>query len=443
MMEAQAQAVAAEQDFLRASAADFDAASAPGPAWLAECRSRGYRRFLELGFPTARMETWRFTNPAAIARIPFRAPTGLPAGLAGVPLPAAMGTVRLVFVNGFFSAELSGPIASVPGLSVTTLEQALTDHPESIRPHLERADAGPQAFPALNAGFLRDGAVIRIEAGAVISEPDEILFVSAPGAHPTASHLRTFIFAGPHSQAALIESFAGADGEPSLTNAVTTIACGEASVLEHSKLQQEASTAFHVHSIRAIQQRASNFVSHNVATGSGLARTDLSVVFEGEGAECTLNGLFVGGGTQHLDNHTVIDHAAPRCTSRELYKGILDGRARGVFDGKIIVRAGAQKTDAMQTNKNLLLSREALVDSTPALEIFADDVKCKHGSTIGQLDPAALFYLRSRGIGEAEARALLTYAFASDVAGRIRVPALRSRVQDYLGSRLPAAGEVR
>ena len=434
--------VAAEQDLLRTISADFADAPFAGPEWASECRRRGYSRFLELGVPTAKMEAWRFTNPAAIGRTPFRLAPAIPASAARPYLPSALAPNRLVFVNGVFSREFTTAGAS-SGISAMSLAHALADDPEPLRRYVEGGEPPGSAFEALNAGFLRDGAVVRIAAGAVVSEPVEILFLSIPGRGPTVSHPRVLVIAATHSQASLIESYAGSPGEPTLTNAVTTISCGEGAVLEHSKLQQEATTAFHVHAIRAVCERASNFVSNNVAFGSALARTDVTVLFADEGGECTLNGLFVGSGAQHLDTHTVIDHAQPRCVSRELYKGILDGRARGVFDGKIIVRAGAQKTDAMQTNKNLLLSREALVDSTPALEIFADDVKCKHGSTIGQLDAAALFYLRSRGLGEAEARILLTRAFASDVADRIRVPALRARVETHLGSRLPAPEETR
>ncbi len=238
----------------------------------------------------------------------------------------------------------------------------------------------------------------------------------------------------------MVERFAGTGADPYFQNVVTEILLEDGAVLAHYKLQQEDTASFHVQTIAVRQGRASRFTSHNIALGAALARTDIRVELAGEGAECELNGLFLGSGTQHLDNHTTIDHATPHGVSRELYKGILDGRARGVFHGEIIVRPHAQKTDAMQTNKNLLLSREALVNSTPALEIFADDVKCRHGSTIGQLDAGALFYLRSRGIGEAEARQLLTYAFAADVAERIRVPSVRDAVHEAMGLRLAGGG---
>jgi Fe-S cluster assembly protein SufD len=218
---------------------------------------------------------------------------------------------------------------------------------------------------------------------------------------------------------------------------VTEVHLAEGAILDLYKLERESTAAFHVATMEVRQGRDSRFRSHSISLGGALVRNDLNVRLDAEGADCTLNGLFVGSGTQHLDNHTLIDHVKPHGTSRELYKGIMDGKSRGIFHGKIIVRPDAQKTDAMQTNKNLLLSKEALVNSTPALEIFADDVKCRHGSTIGQLDPSAMFYLRSRGIGEEDARNLLIYAFASDVASRISIAPLRAFVEEHLGLRLP------
>jgi Fe-S cluster assembly protein SufD len=242
------------------------------------------------------------------------------------------------------------------------------------------------------------------------------------------------------SQASVVETFLGTAGELYFTNAVTEIVVGDGAVLDFSKLEREGDAAFHVATTAVSLGRNSTFTSHSISLGGALARNDVNVRLDAEGADCTLNGLFLGNGTQLLDNHTLIDHAMPHGTSRELYKGILDGKSRGIFHGTIIVRPDAQKTDAMQTNKNLLLSKESLVNSEPALEIFADDVKCRHGSTIGQLDAAALFYLRSRGIGEDEARSLLVYAFASDVASRIRVAPLRALVEQHLGLRLPGGG---
>jgi Fe-S cluster assembly protein SufD len=247
------------------------------------------------------------------------------------------------------------------------------------------------------------------------------------------------LVAGQNSQATIVESYGGPAGATYFTNAVTEILLEEGAGLEHYRLQRESTNAYHVGTLAVRQGRATRFASHALSLGAALGRLDIRQAFAGEGGECALNGLFLGSDTQHTDTHTWIDHAAPHCTTRELYKGIVDDRARGVFVGRILVRPGAQKTDAVQTNKNLILSRDALVDSLPQLEILADDVKCKHGSTTGQLDPLALFYLQSRGIGEKAARALLTYAFASDVVQRVRVEAIRTRLTEILQRRLPGA----
>jgi Fe-S cluster assembly protein SufD len=327
-------------------------------------------------------------------------------------------------------------------VQVWSLSEVLRKHPAWVEPRLSKlADYEKSTFTAWNTAFLDDGAFVNIPRGAVLTDPIHLVFLSeAPGA-ATVSHPRTLILAGPDSQATVVETYIG-DANVYFTNAVTEIVLAEGAVLEHYKVQKEGLSGFHVQTLQVRQERASNFTSHNLALGAALARTDLNVLFAGEGGECTLNGLFAGAGSQHLDNHTLIDHATPHCMSRELYKGILGGKSRGVFHGKIIVRPDAQKTDAMQTNKNLLLSKEALVNSTPALEIRADDVKCRHGSTIGQLDQGALFYLRSRGIGEEDARALLTYAFAADVASRIKVPSIREGVEAFLGLRLKPSTEA-
>ena len=415
------------------------------PPWLQHRRAEAFRRFFERGFPSHGQEDWRFTNVRPIATASWAPATGRPAhpgvsepALAPYRIPDA---IELVFVNGRFSPELSRLELS-DSLRISRLVEEDSGVAARLEPWL--GQIAPQApFADLNTAFFEDGALVEIAAGAVISRPVHLLFATEEEEMAAFSSPRVLVVAGPESQAALVETYLGAGSALAWTNAVTEISVGQGAVLEHSKLQLESTSGYHIHSLAVQQERASNFTSHNLAFGSALARTDLLVTLAGEGGECTLNGLFVGNGTQHLDNHTVIDHATPHCVSRELYKGILDGRSRGVFTGRIIVRPDAQKTDAMQTNKNLLLSREALVDSIPALEIRADDVRCKHGSTIGQLDAAALFYLRSRGIGEAQARELLTRAFAADVADRIRIPAIRAAVSRVLGARLPAGEETR
>jgi Fe-S cluster assembly protein SufD len=374
--------------------------------WLEQLRRAAFARFEELGFPTAHDEDWRYTG------------------------------VQPITSTAWLPARHDQELRFLPptGVRVRPLAQALHE----AQPHLARiAGFEHNAFTALNTASFEDAIVLEIHPGAVITQPIEIVLRSPNADRPHVSHPRVLVLAGARSQASIVQTFTG-EGR-SFTNAVTEIALDEGAILEHTLFQRESETACHVHALAVRQGRGSRFTSQNVALGAALARTDLHVALADEGAECGLYGLFVGKGTQHLDMHTTIDHASPRCLSRELYKGILDGASRGVFFGRILVRKDAQKTDAVQTNKNLLLSREALVNSTPALEILADDVKCRHGSTTGQLDAAALFYLRSRGIGEEAARALLTWAFAADVAERIRVPSVRADVERELGLRLTGA----
>jgi Fe-S cluster assembly protein SufD len=381
---------------------------AGSPKWLARLRREAFERFEKLGFPTPHDEAWRYTGLQPIT------------GTAWVPARRAT----------------LAPPADLP--SGARLRR-LADVPEpELAPYLAKIATLERPFAALNTASLEEAYVLDVAPGAVLREPITLAWAHVPeSGRPEASHPRLLILAGERSQASVVESYSIEGGEgPYLRNAVTEIALADGALLEHYALQREGAEARHVHTIAARQGRGSHFTSHNVALGSALARVDLDVVLDAEGAECTLNGLFAGSGTQHLDNHTTIDHAKPHCVSRELYKGVMDGSSRGVFFGKIIVRPDAQKSDAIQTNKNLLLSREALVNSTPALEIFADDVKCKHGSTTGQLDALALFYLRSRGIGEREARTLLTQAFAADVAERLRVPSVRAAVGEELARRL-------
>jgi Fe-S cluster assembly protein SufD len=401
------------------------------PDWLARIRREGLDRMRTTGFPTVRDENWKYTNVAPILKTAY---TSAPEeGPRRIP-PPREGT-QLVFVNGRHAPDLSSPPRD--GIEIRSLREVLASQPELAEPHLGKVVHSGNAFASANAAFLEDGAFVRIAAGHAAAEPVHLVFLSEPVFEPTVSHPRNLIVAERGSQAAVVETFIGTTGELYFTNAVTEVVLDDAANLDLYKLERESTNAYHVTTTEIRQGRDSRFASHSMTFGGALVRNDLNVRLEAEGAECTLNGLFVGSGTQHLDNHTLIDHAKPHGTSRELYKGIMDGRSRGIFHGKIIVRPDAQKTDAMQTNKNLLLSKEALVNSTPALEIFADDVKCRHGSTIGQLDAGAMFYLRSRGIGEDQARELLVYAFASDVASRIRIAPLRALVEQHLGLRLP------
>ena len=436
--------VAEEKDVYATSFERFaEGAAASDAPFLRSLRRAAMARFAKTGFPTTRDEQWKYTNVAPITRTAFahaRGSDGLavPEGTLAALRPSGPGR-EAVFVNGRYAASLSRPGRPTPGVEVLSLGEVLRSQPERVEPYLARlTEEGANAFAALNTAFLEDGAAVFLSPGAVAAEPIHLIFLSTSPGVARVSYPRTLIVAGPGSRARIVESYGGPAGEVYFTNAVTEIVAGENAGIDHYKLQEESEGAFHVSTLAVRQERASRFSNTQIGLGAALFRQDIGTVFGGEGGECVLNGLFVADRAQHTDTHTRIDHAAPHCLSRELYRGILDGRSRGVFHGLILVRRGAQKTDAYQTNRNLLLSREALVNSTPQLEILADDVKCKHGSTTGQLDPGALFYLRSRGIGEAAARSLLTYAFASEVLQGIPIESLRAAV----GRHLPSPGEL-
>jgi len=420
---------------------DRDVASQQ-PAWLAEARRTAIARFTELGFPTARQETWRFTSVAPIVdRTTVPAGDGL-ASVGGDVLRRLTldgASALAVFVNGRFAPQLSALSTLPKDVVVSPLSAALESHATLVEAHLTRVANQPnQAFVALNTAFLADGALVSIPAHTILPAPLHLLFISTGQSDATAvSHPRVLIVAGEHSQAQIIESYAGAGERPYFTNAVTEVVAGAGAVIDHYKLQRESSQAFHLGAMYVEAQRGSNFSSHSLTLGGSLVRNDVMAVLRGEGIDCTLNGLYLGGGTTLVDNHTTIDHALPHGGSHEVYKGILWGRARAVFNGKIIVRPDAQKTDAKQTNKALLLSDDAQINTKPELEIFANDVKCTHGAAIGQLDEDALFYLRARGLGQAEARAMLIRAFAGDIINRMNVPALRALVETALLTQLP------
>jgi Fe-S cluster assembly protein SufD len=412
------------------------------PAWLAEARRAAIARFGELGFPTTRQEAWRFTSVTPIAEQTTALSGDGQAAINRDALQRLMldGTSALaVFVNGRFAPDLS-VLSSLPaGVVVSSLKTALESHAELVEAHLtQAADHANQAFVALNTAFLEDGGFIFIPDHTVVSGPLHVVFLSTgqPDATPV-SHPRVLIVTGEHSQVQIVESYAGANERPYFTNAVTEVVAGANAVIDHYKLQRESSKAFHLGSMYLTAQRGSTFSSHSLTLGGSLVRNDVLAALRGEGIDCTLNGLYLVGGAALVDNHTTIDHAMPHCGSHEVYKGILWGRARAVFNGKIIVRPDAQKTDAKQTNKALLLSDDAQINTKPELEIFANDVKCTHGAAIGQLDDDALFYLRSRGLGHAEARAMLIHAFAGDIINRVKVPALRAQLETALLTVLP------
>jgi len=438
--------VAEQIDVYRSAFEAFAAARRDEPGWLRELRGAAMDRFSRRGFPTTRDEEWRHTNVAPLAGTVFRRAEGNGRDIGGGP--AALGGEaghRAVFVNGRLSPGLSALERLPSGTTVTSLGEALRREPGRLEPHLARtAGDSSNAFADLNTAFLEDGAFVAVGPGVVVEEPIHLVFLSTGDASfPVVSYPRSLLVAGRGSEARVAETYAGADGKTYLSCAVTEVVLEANAALDHYKLQREAAAGFHVATLAVSQGRGSRFSDHHLSLGARLSRTDIAVRLLGEGGECVLDGLFLADGERLTDTHTRIDHAAPHCASRELYKGIVDGRGRGVFHGRIVVRPGAQKTDAYQTNKNLLLSKEALVHSTPQLEIFADDVKCKHGSTTGQLDPGALFYLRTRGIPEAAARSLLTYAFASELVQRLAVPSLRAAVEEHLQAVLPGAGAIK
>ena len=419
------------------------------PQWINQIRTAAFGRFVELGFPTTRLEDWKYTNVAPIVKIPFTRAGRAWRALQVEPLePFTLEEVacaQLVFVNGHYSSDLSSLEKLPEGVMASSLATALAGNPASVEAHLaQHAGYHNQAFVALNTAFMEDGAFVSIPKDTIVEAPIHLLFISSARLGPTddgggsapVSYPRNLIVVGSHSQARIIESYVGLEHDVYLTNVVTEIVGGESAVVDYYKVQRESEEAFHVATVQAQLGHSSTFSSHAIDIGGALVRNDLNVALDGEGAECALNGLYMVTGRQHVDNHTRIDHAQPHCSSRQLYKGILDGKSRGVFSGKIVVHKAAQKTDAKQANKNLLLSEDAVIDSKPQLEIFNNDVKCTHGTTIGQHDQDAMFYLRSRGVDLAAARSLLTYAFASELLGRIKVEPVRARLEALLLTRL-------
>jgi Fe-S cluster assembly protein SufD len=414
-------------------------------SWTRSIRKLAIERFAEQGFPTSKLEAWKFTNVAPISKFAFQ-PAGKDAialsaeDLTRLPLAgAAFGSSchRLVFVDGHFSSGLSSVDGLPAGARVTNLAGALKTDSALIGNHLAcYAAYDNDAFRELNTAFMQDGAFVQIPKGAILDRPIYLVFVVSRREAPTVIYPRNLIVVGTASQAQIIESYIGLSDSVYLTNAVTEIVAGENSVVEYYKLQQESDQAFHIGTTQIHQARNSNFTSHTVTLGGELVRNELNAVLDGEGVECALNGLYVTSGRQHVDNHTVIDHAKPHGASRELYKGVLGGKSSAVFDGSILVRKDAQKTDARQSNKNLLLSEGATINSKPQLEISADDVKCTHGTSIGHLDDDAVFYLLSRGIGPDDARTLLTFGFANDVLNKLKVEEVRGRLEQALLARL-------
>lgn len=408
-------------------------------AWVQELRAAALARFAEQGFPTPRQEEWKYTDVGVLQRREYHPAT---AGADGVTEQALapfvfQGCHRRVFVNGHYAPSLSTPDTLPHEVSMGSLAQALDQEPDALQCHLgQYAREDGNSLVALNTAFMADGAYVHLAPGAVLETPIHLIYLSTAAGDGLAAYPRNLVVAEDGSRATLIESFIGLGNGNYFTNGVTELALGRNAGIERYVLQQENAQAVHVSSSFVHQPRDSRYTSHCISLGAALARNEIHVVLDGAGSECTLNGLYLADGRQHVDNHTLIDHAQPRGTSLEYYKGVLDGRARAVFSGKIIVRPDAQHTDAQQTNHNLLLSRDAEADSRPQLEIYADDVKCSHGATVGQLDKDALYYLQSRAIDHDTARNLLIYAFANDILTRLKIAPLRERLEHLLTHRL-------
>ncbi len=408
---------------------------AEAPEWVRSLRLAAITRFETLGFPTTRNEDWHFTSVAPIAERDFAPMSGDSGELSVDQLAAFSFGVsdwhQLVFVNGRYQPELSRTENLPDGVRVLPLSEAYVEMPILVEQHLGRiASFEAHGFTALNTAFLDEGAVVHVAQDVEVAHPIQLLFVTDEAGAEGMSQPRNLIVLDRFAKATVIESY-DAIGAPSyFTNAVTEAAIGDGATLTHLKLQRESDRAFHVGTVDVRQGRDSHLVSFSFATGAALSRTNVYTELRGEGCGATLNGLYLGDGEQTIDHQTRIEHIEPNCYSRELYKGILDGRAHGVFNGKVFVHPAAQKTDGKQTNNTLLLSEQAQIDTKPQLEIFADDVKCTHGATVGRLDETSLFYMKSRGLNARTARELLTYAFAADVLETIELAEVREGLED-------------
>ena len=428
----------------------FDA-QARQPAWAFPLRKAGIDRFAELGFPTLQQEDWRFTNVAPIAKLPFKpvrqvSPNSLTREAVAEFTFGKLAASRLVFVNGHYAAALSSAAGPQPeGVIISSLAAAMADGSGPVQENLARFPQGEDnPFAALNTAFFQDGAFVYVPAGKHVEAPVHLLFISTAKEAGATAHPRNLIIAEKGSQVTVLESYVSLAEASYFTNAVTEMILGEGAAVEHVKFQDEGRNAYHVASIHAHLGRGSNFIPHSISTGGRLARNNILTNLAGERVECVLNGLYLTRGDQLADHHMVVEHAQPHCNSHEYYNGILDGHSKGVFHGRILVRPPAQKTDAKQTNKNLLLSDDATVDTKPQLEIYADDVKCTHGATIGQLNEESIFYLRARGIGMETARRMLIHAFAGEIIERIRHAPARDELDKLVWQRLeqhPRVGE--
>ena len=430
--------------------ADFIAleASLPGgqPQWLTQLRQQAWTRFSEVGFPTARRgnEEWKYTSVAPIANATFEHPSNASPGQVSAAevrrlAPWDSDWINLVFVDGRYSEALSATPVAPNGIVVKSLAEAVVADGDLVEAHLSRhALVEANGFIALNTAFIQDGAFVHVPDDHVSANPLHLLFLTTERGRPTASHPRTLILAGRHSKLSVIESYVTLSEASYFTNAVAEIELGEGAQVEHYRLLMDSPAAFHVGTTRVHQGQDSAFSSTSFAMASALARNDLHVTLDAPGSSCSLNGLYLTAGTQHIDNHIGINHAKPHTTSHQYYKGILGGKSRAVFSGKVVVQPDAQKAWARQTDRNLLLSEGAEADSSPSLEILADDVNCTHGATTGQIDEDTIFYMRSRGLDLETARGLMINAFASEIIDTVTLAPLRAYLERWISEALPS-----
>ncbi|HEX5398315.1 MAG TPA: Fe-S cluster assembly protein SufD [Verrucomicrobiae bacterium] len=414
------------------------------PQWLQPLRKAGIASFADQGFPTLKDEDWRFTNVAPIEKLPFRpapeiAVNGAETKILGAAAFTQLSSCRLVFVNGFFSPTLSS-LKSVPGgVRVENLSAALAKDSALVEKHLGTlAQTAGNSFTALNQALFTDGAFVLVPEGMEVAEPVQLIYISSAKQNGETIQPRNLIIAGANSKMTIIESYLSTSSAAYFTNVVTEMVAGDNASVEHVKIQDEAAGAFHIATIAGEFGKASNVSVHSFALGAKISRNNIRAKLAGEGLECVLNGLYLTRGDQLADHHMIVEHAQPHCASHEYFNGILDDKSKGVFHGRIYVHPVAQKTDAKQTNKNLLLSEDATADTKPQLEIYADDVKCTHGATVGQLNDESIFYLRSRGIPEKTARRMLIHAFAGEIVERVKCGPVREQLDKIVWDRLEA-----
>jgi Fe-S cluster assembly protein SufD len=409
-------------------------------AWLRKLREDAFARFCQVGFPTTRDEDWRFTNVSAISRTQFSLSAKSDARLSASDLKQwrmESSAAQLIFVDGHFRSDLSQLGKHAGGITISTLKEEIAKSEKLLESHLGRyLDVQRDPFCSLNTAFAEDGAFVHVARGTALEQPIHLLFISTKADSPRMVHPRNLLVFEKETQATVVEEYVSLGGGTVLCNSATELVAGENATIAHYMIESEDKDAFNISTLRMQLERSANVASHSLLLGGGLVRNNVHPVLAGEGAECLINGLFVGNGRQHLDNYMHVEHASPHCSSRQFYNGILDDHSHGVFHGRIVVHKDAQKTDAKQTNRNLLLSDSAQIDTKPQLEIYADDVKCTHGATIGQIEENALFYLRSRGIEEIAARRLLLMAFAGECLDRMKAGTAREHTEKLIQKHL-------